>query len=132
MTTPSDIEPATESTSSASLQGWSNAFDTPEAKWQAIEIAFDYRGDITLSLAGGEELIGFLFNRDLECDAPFVEVFPKGDEQARRIAVSDIVGLELSGADPAAGRTWDAWLQKVAQAEASGKIAELYPEESDE
>lgn len=130
MSVPSEVH-TTPDDSSAS-QGWSSSLNSPAARRQAIEIAFDYRGDVTLTLASGEKLVGFLFNRDLEAWVPFVEMFLKGEEQARRIELDELVEIELSGADPAAGRTWDAWMKKVAEAEASGKIAELYPEETDE
>lgn len=96
-----------------------------------IEKAFDYRGDVTLHLVGGEQVEGYLFNRNLDCDSPHVEVYPKGSETVRLIVIEQIERIEFTGKDAAAGRTWEAWLEKVEAAEAEGKIAELYPEDLD-
>ena len=32
---------------------------------EAVELAFDYRGDVTLSLPSGESVVGYLFNRQV-------------------------------------------------------------------
>jgi hypothetical protein len=32
---------------------------------EAVELAFDYRGDVTVSLKSGESLFGYLFNRQV-------------------------------------------------------------------
>lgn len=94
-----------------------------------IEKAFDYRGDVTLHLVSGETVEGYLFNRDLDASPPRVEVYPKDADHARAIECAHISRIEFTGKDTAAGRTWEAWLEKVEQAKAEGKIAELYPEE---
>ena len=79
-----------------SLHGWQAPMSTPVERRAAVDAAFDYRGDVTLTLGDGRTLTGFVSNRDF---------------------------------DAAAGKSWDLWLKKVAEAEAQGKIAELYPDE---
>ncbi|MEK6603982.1 MAG: hypothetical protein AABY69_06210, partial [Nitrospirota bacterium] len=37
---------------------------TDVERGQAIEVAFDYRGDVTLELASGETVAGYIFNRN--------------------------------------------------------------------
>ena len=73
---------------------------------QQIEQAFNYRGDVTISLADGSSLVGFLSNRDFAPHAklkkePFVEVFlPEGGR--RELLISELSSVELSGVDHAA------------------------------
>ncbi|MBI3564156.1 MAG: hypothetical protein HY079_03055 [Elusimicrobia bacterium] len=69
-----------------------------------IEAAFDYRGHVTLTLADGKTLEGFLFNREL---APlkgeaYVEVIPKDSEERVRLAAKDLKAVALTGKDFAA------------------------------
>ena len=43
---------------------------------EAVELAFDYRGDVTVSLKSGESLSGYLFNRQVSGSDSYLEVFP--------------------------------------------------------
>ncbi|QDU59480.1 hypothetical protein Pan216_03080 [Planctomycetes bacterium Pan216] len=108
-----------------------NSNETRAPISDSIEKAFDYRGDVTIELTSGETVVGYLFNRDIDAAEPYLEMFAKNEETPRRYAYRDVVGLEFTGRDTAEGKSWEAWQQKVAEAEASGKIAELYPEELD-
>ncbi len=80
---------------------------TPKSEIEKqIEVAFDYRGDVTLTLAGGETLMGYVFNRDFAPHpslgvGPFVEVsLPNG--QKRKLELGRIEGVALTGKDHAA------------------------------
>ena len=115
-------------------QGFSWAGDDRRELDEIIEAAFDYRGDITLGLASGETLDGYLSNRVRDVDEPFVDIFPKGGHPRRRIPYSDIRALSFSGKDTASGKSWETWIQKwnakkVAEArgEEVGDIS-LYPD----
>jgi hypothetical protein len=79
---------------------------------EAVELAFDYRGDVTLELKSGEILTGYMFNRDHAAADPWIEVFPATDPGSRRIAYRDIVAIEFSGDDTANGKSWEAWVSK--------------------
>jgi hypothetical protein len=105
---------------------------TADEKCQAIEAAFGYRGDVTLTLADQSTLVGYMFNRAAAADPPFVDVFPKDGSDARRIAYDEIVAVALTGRDAAAGKSWQAWLQSVAHAESKGEIPQRYPEDVSE
>lgn len=115
----------------ASLQGQSFDCADPEARVRAIELAFDYRGDVTLQLLHGAELVGYLANRDFEAEQPFVEFHPATGEPPRRLPVDRIVRIAFTGVDTASGKSWENWLRKVEEAKARGEIAELYPEAAD-
>lgn len=113
-------------------RGWSAPLTTDVERAIAMEFAFDYRGDVTLRLTNGEEIVGYLFNRDTEADPPFAELFPKGNDSVRRVYYEEVLELIFTGTDTAAGKSWDTWLVKMEEAKASGKIAELYPDEIDD
>lgn len=100
---------------------------------KAIELAFDYRGDVRLRLRHGETVEGYLFNRvnsGAHPDAPYVEIFPvdRGVQRpARTIPYGQIEEIEFSGEDTANGKSWEAWAAKKEfqrQAEAARVEAE--------
>ncbi len=79
---------------------------------EAVELAFDYRGDVTLELASGEIITGYVFNRDAGGAAPVLELFPKGLPGTRKIAYADVVSIAFTGEDTAVGKSWEAWVAK--------------------
>jgi hypothetical protein len=79
---------------------------------EAVELVFDYRGDVTLRLASGETIEGYVFNRQGSGPRPFLQVFPKKDAGLREIPYADIVSLAFTGEDTASGKSWEAWVAK--------------------
>jgi hypothetical protein len=79
---------------------------------EAVEFAFDYRGDVTIELMSGESVVGYLFNRDADDPDPWIEVFPADDPTPRRIAYANIASLAFTGEDTANGKSWEAWVSK--------------------
>ena len=51
---------------------------------EAVELAFDYRGDVTIELKSGETLTGYVFNRDHAAADPWIEVLSAADPDSRR------------------------------------------------
>ena len=78
---------------------------------EAIERAFDYRGDVTLELADGQQLEGYVFNRQAE-NQGLVQMFPKDGSTLRTLRYRDIAGIAFSGKDTASGKSWEAWVAK--------------------
>lgn len=101
-------------TARQSVEGWIPALATEEETRAALEQAFDYRGDVTITRKDGVKLEGYLFDRVTAPDlaSSFVRVLPKDSNQRVRISYSDIAALAFSGRDPAAGKSWDAWVSK--------------------
>ena len=110
------------------LHGWKCRLNSDDERAAVIDRAFDYRGDVTLLLADGRAVAGYVSNRGGSGPAAYIEMLVPDVNSVRRISSSDITEITFSGRDTAAGRTWEAWLAKVADAEARGEIAELYPE----
>ncbi|MCZ6795412.1 MAG: hypothetical protein O7J95_17545 [Planctomycetota bacterium] len=137
--TPPDepIRPDGEDAAPEIGQGFSWAGDSREELVQVIDAAFDYRGDVTLSLRSGESITGYVGNRDRRADRPFVVVFPAAGGAPREIGYDDVQGVSFTGKDTASGRSWETWLKKSktkketeARGEAVGDIS-LYPEAPD-
>ena len=94
-----------------SLEGAVFTFHSEADRIEAIDKAFDYRGDVTLTLHN-EQVEGYMFNRDARAVPPRVEVFIKGSNEPRIIPYADITAIAFSGKDTANGKSWDAWVSK--------------------
>ena len=79
---------------------------------EAIDKAFDYRGDVTLQLSTGDTSEGYMSNRDATAATPVVEIYVKNVEEPRTIPYVDIKSIAFSGRDPASGKSWQAWVSK--------------------
>ena len=79
---------------------------------EAIELVFDYRGDVTLELASGERLVGYVFNRVRDTTPPYVDLFLDGQPKPRRIGYQEILTLTFTGKDTASGKSWESWVAK--------------------
>lgn len=79
---------------------------------EAIELAFDYRGDVTVTLRSGQQLIGYLFNRSVKGQDSTFEIFPDGNSGVQSVRYSDAVSVAFSGEDTASGNSWENWVAK--------------------
>jgi hypothetical protein len=82
-------EVANTNVPSGSLEGATLFLCNDQERIEALDKAFDYRGDVTLDLANGEKVEGFLFNRDAATAQ--AELFIKGSDEPRVIPYADIV-----------------------------------------
>jgi hypothetical protein len=79
---------------------------------ESIELAFDYRGDVTIGLRTGESIVGYLFNRQAAGPSPYLEVFPADNPAPRRITYAVILSIAFTGEDTANGKSWETWVSK--------------------
>lgn len=79
---------------------------------EAIDLAFDYRGDVTLELRAGESLKGYIYNRLATGAHPVIEMFPTDSPAPRQIPYAEIASIAFTGADTASGNSWEAWALK--------------------
>jgi len=63
------------------LEGWIPELASDEDIRQALEKAFDYRGDVTLTLKSGEKIEAFIFNRQTGGHSPI----PTSSTSPRRL-----------------------------------------------
>jgi hypothetical protein len=116
------------------LEGSIPSLATDEEVRQALEKAFDYRGDVTLTLKSGQRIEAYIFNRQTgpTLAASFVQYFTPGADDKRKVSYAEIARLEFSGKDRAAGKHWEAWVEKYNQRKAAGeKNIALLPEALD-
>jgi len=114
-----------------SVQGWVPKLATEEELRVALEKAFDYRGDVTLTLKDNSKIEGYLFDRTTgsSLTTSFVRVLPKESNQKLKISYAEIAALAFTGRDTAAGKSWEAWVGKYWEKKASGEgVLTLEPE----
>jgi len=117
------------------LQGWIPNLAADEELREALEKAFDYRGDVTITRKDGAKLEGYIFDRvsGKTLDSSFVRLLPKDSNQRVKIGYGEIAALAFSGRDTAAGKSWEAWVKKYWEKKASGgENLSLQPESLDE
>jgi hypothetical protein len=116
------------------LEGWIPPLASDEEIRQGLEKAFDYRGDITMTLKSGEKVEGYIFDRRTGktlADSA-VRIYPKTGNQKLSVSYSDIAALAFTGKDTAAGKSWEAWMQRYREKKAAGeKNIGLHPEALD-
>lgn len=79
---------------------------------EAIELAFDYRGDVTVSLKSGESLCGYIFNRRLAGSDSSLELFLADSPRSTLVRYDEIAAIAFTGEDTASGKSWEAWIAK--------------------
>jgi hypothetical protein len=95
------------------LEGWVPELATDEDLREALEKAFDYRGDVTLTLKSGQRIEAYIFNRQTGSTLAdsYVQYFTPNAGDKRKISYSEIARLEFSGKDRAAGKHWEDWVR---------------------
>ena len=113
------------------LEGWIPQLATDDEIRLALEKAFDYRGDITITLKSGEKVEGYIFDRRTgrALADSVVRLYPKTGNRKVAISYADIAALAFTGRDTAAGKSWEAWMKKYHEKKAAGeKNIGLQPE----
>jgi hypothetical protein len=116
------------------LEGWVPELATEDELREALEKAFDYRGDITVTRKDGSQVQGYLFDRRTGTTLAnsFVRIIPINEKSKLIIAYSEIAALAFTGRDNAAGKTFDAWVKKYWEKKAAGeKNIQIEPEKLD-
>jgi hypothetical protein len=105
------------------LEGWVPELASDEEVRQALEKAFDYRGDVTITRKDGSKIEGYIFDRRTGktlADSA-VRLFPRDADQKISIPYSEIAALAFSGRDTAAGKSFEAWVRKYWEKKAAGE-----------
>jgi hypothetical protein len=109
------------------LEGWIPSLAGDAEIRQALEKAFDYRGDVTLTLKNGDVIHGYVFDRRTGATLhdSAVRVMPPPEKAGERtrltIPYADIAALAFTGRDNAAGKTFEAWVRKYWEKKAAGE-----------
>jgi hypothetical protein len=106
------------------LEGWIPDLASEADTRAALEKAFDYRGDLTITLKDGRKIEGYVFDRRVKGPALaecFVRMMPKDRPEKLSIAYSEIAALAFSGRDTAAGKSFAAWVKTYKEKKAAGE-----------
>jgi len=117
------------------LQGWIPSLASDEELRGALEKAFDYRGDVSITRKDGTKCEGYVFDRvsGKNLESSFVRLLPKDSNQRVKIGYAEIATLSFSGRDTAAGKSWEAWVKKYWEKKGSGgENLSLQPESLEE
>ena len=113
------------------LEGWVPELASEEALKNALEKAFDYRGDVTMTTKAGKKIEAFIFNRHTGAtlSESWVQYFEPNVNGKQKLAYDQIARLEFSGKDRAAGKHWEDWVKAYNERKAAGeKNIALHPD----
>jgi hypothetical protein len=112
------------------LEGWVPELASDDDLKGALEKAFDFRGDVTLTLKSGEKIEAYIFNRQTGATLAesWVQYFTPKAEEKRKVSYDQIARLEF-GKDRAAGKHWEDWVKAYHEKKAAGeKNIALHPD----
>jgi len=112
-----------EGTERHQIEGWVPELASEADLREALEQAFDYRGDVTITRKDGSRVEGYIFDRrnGATLAESVVRVIPKDSREKVAIAFADIAALAFTGRDMAAGKSWEAWVRKYWEKKAAGE-----------
>jgi hypothetical protein len=116
------------------IEGWVPELASEEDVRVALEKAFDYRGDVTVTTKDGAKIEGYIFDRIAgdTLASSFVRLLPKDSSPRAKICYADISALAFTGRDTAAGKSFEAWIRKYWEKKAAGEgNLNLQPESLD-
>ncbi len=113
------------------LEGWVPELAKESELREALEHAFDYRGDVLITKKDGTKVEGYVFDRRAGAGLKdsFVRVLPKDGGSKTSVSYGDIAALAFTGRDMAAGKSWENWVKQYWEKKAAGEKFDLKPEE---
>ena len=115
----------------ASLEGWEPSLSDDLPLSRIVDLAFDYRGDVTIATVDGSEVVGYVFNRDGSAHEPFLQMLRPGYDEPSTIPYAQITTIRFTGKDTAFGKSYDAWKQRREQQEAHKRQPSEEPRDRD-
>jgi hypothetical protein len=105
------------------LEGWVPDLAGESDLRAALDKAFDYRGDVTITLKDGGTCEGYVFDRrpGKSLADSVVRLLPKDKDEKVSIRYADVAKLAFTGRDTAAGKSWETWVKKYHEKKAAGE-----------
>ncbi len=116
------------------LEGWVPPLAGEAELRAALDQAFDYRGDVTLTLKDGRSIEGYVFDRrpGTDLQSARIRILPAASNEKLSLSYAEIAALAFTGRDTAAGRSWEAWVRKYWEKRQAGETnIGLEPEKLD-
>lgn len=116
-----------------SLAGWAVELRDDAFTFDALEKAFDFRGDVTLTLSDGRTVSGYLFDRrkGRGLDDSSVRLLGPASDDKITITYRQIRRIAFSERDPAAGKSFETWVKKYVEKKLKGEAANIESEHLD-
>jgi hypothetical protein len=105
------------------IEGWVPELASEDDVRVALEKAFDYRGDVTVTTKDGTQIEGYIFDRIAgdSLSTSYVRILPKDSSPRAKVCYADISALAFTGRDTAAGKSFEAWIRKYWERKAAGE-----------
>lgn len=116
------------------LEGWVPDLADESELRAALDKAFDFRGDVTITRRDGSSVEGYLFDRRAGATLAdsVVRLIPKDGDDKVSVPYADVARLAFTGRDTAAGKSWETWTKKYQEKKAAGeKNIGIAPEKLD-
>jgi hypothetical protein len=113
------------------LEGSVPSLANEEDLRKALEQAFDYRGDVSITRKDGTKIEGYVFDRSsgTALKNSFVRLLPKDGSSKIKVSYAEIAALAFTGRDMAAGKSWENWVRHYWEKKAAGeKDISIQPE----
>jgi hypothetical protein len=113
------------------LQGYAVDATHPAALRAAIDLALDYRGDVTIiRKSGGLPLEGYIFDRRTAAGTGelVIRIMPRDSDDRIAVPLSDVASVRFTGKDTASGKTFENWIRKYAEKKLAGQAASIESE----
>jgi hypothetical protein len=94
------------------LEGWTPEPGPDLPLGRIIDLAFDYRGNVTVLRRDGTRVEGYVSNRNADVADPFLELFDLDGAGPHRIRYAEVRTVHFTGRDIAAGKSYAAWLAR--------------------
>lgn len=116
------------SNAATSLQGMIADSSDPKSLSYAIDEAFDYRGDVTITTSNGQTIEGYIFDKNSgpTLAESFVRIMPIKSGDRVTVFYEDIDILKFTGRDTAAGKSFDTWIKKYITKKQAGQDANIH------
>lgn len=105
------------------LEGWVPDLAREDELREALEQAFDYRGDVLITLKDGRKVEGYIFDRRTGANLADskVRILPKDGGAKTSVSYAEIAALAFTGRDMAAGKSWENWVKQYWEKKAAGE-----------
>ena len=105
------------------LEGSVPSLANEEDLRNALEQAFDYRGDVSITRKDGTRIEGYIFDRSTgnRLADSFVRLLPKDGSPKIKLSYAEIAALAFTGRDMAAGKSWENWVRQYWEKKAAGE-----------
>lgn len=127
------VQPVINPADKPTLQGLIATREHEAALIDALEKAFDYRGDVTLTLNAGRTVSGYIFDRRRAATLKdsVVRLLPEDSTEKLAVRFSEIERVEFTGKDTAHGKTFENWIKRFTEKRLQGESAGIEAEALD-